>query len=287
MLFDLTSPRRRRVVRVVFGSLAAVFAISFVFLGIGSGINADFTGPLGDLLGTNDADEVGFEEDIKDAEERTQANPKDAQAWLELAEAHLLQAAREGDTDDQGFTIPNSDAGSESAQAVDAWEKYLALKPKKPDPSVAGQMSSAYLLANGILLSPDGSGQLAVAFGEPTVFEAQQVAAGAARAQEIAAAGNPSANTFGTLALFHYYAGNVAEGDRAAQQALGTLEGAEAEGIQQTLKNYARLGELLAEQVVKAEKAQQQAGAGSPEEAAGSLDQLGGGLDSGGTTLAP
>ena len=37
MLFDLQSPRRKRVVQVVFGGLAVIFAVSFVFLGIGTG----------------------------------------------------------------------------------------------------------------------------------------------------------------------------------------------------------------------------------------------------------
>lgn len=287
MLFDLQSPRRKRVVRVVFGTLAAIFAISFVFLGIGSGINADFTGPLGDLLGTNDPEQVGFEEDIEDAEERTEANPKDPQAWLALAEAHMLQASREGDTDESGFTVPNTDSGEEAALAVDAWERYLALKPKQPDPGVAGQVATAYLLSDGIILAPDGSGQLAVAFGEPTIFEAQQGAAGAARAQRIAAEANPSANSYGTLALFLHYAGNAAEAERAGQRALADIKGAEAEQIQQLLKNYARLGELLNEQVTKAQKQQQQAGAADPDSAATSLEEIGGGLETGGTTLVP
>ena len=53
MLFDLQSPRRKRVVQVVFGLLAVLFAVSFVFLGIGTGISGS---PL-EAIGIGGADD--------------------------------------------------------------------------------------------------------------------------------------------------------------------------------------------------------------------------------------
>jgi hypothetical protein len=46
MLFDLQSGRRRRVIQVVFGALAVIFAVSFVFFGIGSEVGGGFADSL-------------------------------------------------------------------------------------------------------------------------------------------------------------------------------------------------------------------------------------------------
>ncbi|MGA6948985.1 MAG: hypothetical protein WBZ00_14655, partial [Solirubrobacterales bacterium] len=75
MLFDLQTPRRRRVVRVVFGGLALIFAVSFVFLGVGTGAGLSFS----DLFGTSGggSSSTAFDSDIEAAQAKLAINPND------------------------------------------------------------------------------------------------------------------------------------------------------------------------------------------------------------------
>ena len=82
MLFDLQSPRRRRVIRVTFGALAAIFALSFVFLGVGTG-GGGFS--ISDLFGNGGSSDTSsaFDDDIKAAEQKLAANPNDSAVLTE------------------------------------------------------------------------------------------------------------------------------------------------------------------------------------------------------------
>ena len=86
MLFDLQSGKRRRVVQVVFGTMAVLFGASFLFFGIGS----DASGGLADLFGfgtnSQNTGNPQFDEQIEDAEDAVAADPKNEKALLELAE---------------------------------------------------------------------------------------------------------------------------------------------------------------------------------------------------------
>jgi hypothetical protein len=98
VLFDLQSPRRRRVVRVVFGGLALVFAISFVFLGVGTG-GGGFS--LSDLFGGGGgSSSTAFDADIKTAEAQVAANPSDTTALGNLVRLHY--SAANSNTDSKG-----------------------------------------------------------------------------------------------------------------------------------------------------------------------------------------
>jgi hypothetical protein len=268
------------VLKVVYATLAILFFVGFVGFGVGSEVGG---GGIADIFtgGGGDADDNPFEDEISSAEEALQTNPKDQQALLALAKAHVATAATKGDVDEEsGVTVPNSEAGEEAAKAVDAWARYVAVA-KKPDAATAGQIANAYFLAQGIVLAPDASGQLAVAFGSPTVFDAQSAAKGASDAQTILAADQPGQNTLGTLALFRYYAGDTAGAQQAEQQALATVKSpGEKQQLQKIFDAYAQLGTLLQQQINQAKK--QQAAGGGGEAAGGSLEDFGGGLQGGG-----
>jgi hypothetical protein len=288
VLFDLQSPGRRRVLKFVYGALAVLFFVGFVGFGVGSEVGG---GGIADIFGSGsgDSDDNPFQEEIDNAEEKLQTNPKDPVALLDLTKARLGSASTKADVDEEtGGSIPTADAGEEAAQAIDSWTRYTAVA-KKPDPPTAGQVATAYFLRDGIVLSPDASGQLAVAFGEPTVIDAQAAAQGAAEAQAILAADQPSQNTLGTLALFRHYAGDTAGAQEAEQQALAEVPPNQAKQLEQIFKNYAKLGSLLQQEVAKAQKQQQQGGAGGAGGAAGggSLEDFGGGLGGGGGLSTP
>jgi hypothetical protein len=279
VLFDLQSPGRRRVIKVVYATLAILFLIGFVGFGVGTEFGG---GGLADVFsgGGGDAEENPFEDEISKAEETLQANPKDQAALLALAKAHVATAATRADVDEEsGVAVPNSEAGEEAAKAVDAWARYVKVA-KNPDPATAGQIANAYFLAQGIVLAPDASGRLAVAFGSPTIFDAQSAAKGAAQAQAILAADQPGQNTLSTLALFHYYAGDPAAAQQAEQQALAQVKSpAEKKQLEKIFDAYAQLGSLIEKGIEKAKK-EQAAGGGAGS--GGSLEDFGGGLQGGG-----
>ncbi len=99
-------PRLRRHAKWMFLFLALVFALGFVGFGVGAGGIG-----FGDVI--RDAAGGGGTPSISDAEKRTFENPKDAQAFRDLATAQ--QAA--GNTDD----------------AIEALQSYIALRPRNTD----------------------------------------------------------------------------------------------------------------------------------------------------------
>ncbi len=93
MLFDLnSSPRRKRVVQVVFGGMAILFAAGFILFGVGGDVPG-FLGGGGDTGSSNPE----FESRIEDAQATLEANPKDEDALVELA----IVSAQAGDFEAQ------------------------------------------------------------------------------------------------------------------------------------------------------------------------------------------
>jgi len=222
MIFDLTSPGRKRVVRVVFGFLALLFASSFVFLGIGTegGFN-----PLDSLFGgdsnsTSDA----FEQQIEDAETAVEESPDDPKALSELVLLRAQSAASQLDVDEEtGQPSLTEESREEYEKAVSVWQTYLATEPQKVDSATARAAVSAYQSLNDI----DG------------VIDAQ----------EALAESDPSATSYGLLATFHYLDLQIDKGDKARDQALDESKGSEAKLIEEQLDTYRK-------QAVKAEEAE-------------------------------
>ena len=161
MLFDLSSPGRKTVVRIVYGGLALLFAGGFVFLGIGTegGLN-----PFTDSGGSADD---AFEQQIEDAEEEVDQNPEDADALADLILLRFQSGDAQLDRDEEtGVPSLTDDARSEFETTISLWEDYVALKPKKVDAATAGAVVQAYLF----LEDPKGmiEAQRALAESDPT-----------------------------------------------------------------------------------------------------------------------
>jgi hypothetical protein len=118
VLFDLQSPRRRRVIRVTFGALAAIFAISFVFLGVGTG-GGGFS--ISDLFGGGGggSSATAFDDQINATQEKLQANPNDTAALASMVQ--FQYSAANANTDSNG--APTSDGEQHLQEAADAWNK--------------------------------------------------------------------------------------------------------------------------------------------------------------------
>src|SRR3989304_2977256 len=109
-------PRLRRHAKWMFLFLAVVFGLGFVGFGVGAG-----GGGFGGI--PRRAGGGGGVPSVADAEKRVLENPKDAQAFRDLATAH--QAA--GNTDD----------------AIEALESFVALRPRNVD--VLRELAGLYL----------------------------------------------------------------------------------------------------------------------------------------------
>jgi hypothetical protein len=246
MLFDL-SGKRRRVVQVVYATLAVLMGGSLVLFGIGSDAPGGILDAVG-LGGSNGgSSSPQYDEQIEDAENRLETNPEDERALLDLAHYHYLSATESGiDTDPQTLVVSVSeDARQELEASVAAWEQYLDTKPGRPNASGATDAAQAYRYLND--------------------------ADGAATAQEIVAESQNTAAAYYQLALFRYADGQLKAGDEAGQQAIEAAEESDRKRIKQIVE---QLGERAREQQKQLEKAAKQA-----EEAAG-----GAGGEAGGAT---
>jgi tetratricopeptide (TPR) repeat protein len=102
-------PRLRRRAKWVFAFLAAAFALSVVIFGVGTGVSGANVGDfLQDIFNRQSAGA-----DIGQAQEKALANPQDAEAQIEWANA-LQQAGR-------------------TREAITALERYLALREDDTD----------------------------------------------------------------------------------------------------------------------------------------------------------
>jgi predicted Zn-dependent protease len=100
----------------VFVLLAIVFALSFAFLGVGTGTNG-----IGDIL-QNIFSYGGGGASLSSLEHKTQNNPKDAAAWLALAN--------------------KAETKNKLDEAISAYQSYTRLRPK--DQSALVSLSSLY-----------------------------------------------------------------------------------------------------------------------------------------------
>jgi hypothetical protein len=249
MLFDLSSPRRKNVVRVVYGALALLFAGGFIFFGIGSegGGGGLFDGIFGDGGSGSTAEQ--FEQQVEDAEEKLESDPEDQRALQELAYYRTQSGISQLEQDEStGLPVVNEDARGELEAAIDAWNRYLDTNPNKPDLATATQIVQAYVLFDD--------------------------ASGAAQTQEVLAEADPSSNTFGTLANYLYADNDFKRGDAAAQRAVEEAEPADRNSIEKQLD---RLREQWQKRQKQLEK-QAEAGQGA-EGAEGALSSPFGGVD--------
>jgi hypothetical protein len=234
MLFDLSSGKRRRVIQVVYATLAILMGGSLVFFGIGSDAPGGLLDAVG--LGSNSDDGGGdsqYDEQIANAEEKLQTDPQNAAALLNLTRYKILNGSSQVETDPNTGQITGlpPEAQTELEQGVDAWQRYLDTKPASPDASVATNAIQAYTLLND--------------------------AEGAADAQRIIAEDQNSSAAYGQLAYFLYFDFQFKEGDAAAAQAIELAEDSERAQLE---KQMAQLEETFRKQQKRVEEASEQGG---------------------------
>jgi len=231
MLFDLRG-KRKRLVQVSYAALAAIFLVGFVGFSIGSG-NApgglfDALGLTGDSTGEESVTSQ-YDAQIEAANQQLAKNPKDTSALLKLATAEYEKGKTGVSQDPEtGQISVSSDAHTALGNAVDAWSKYLKVNKGQPNATDAAQLVNAYILLND--------------------------ASGAATTQEIVAANQPSQNSYGNLALFRYFAGDISGGDEAAKKAVALAPKSQRKAVSQQLDQYRTQAVKQKKQFAKAQK---------------------------------
>ena len=232
MLFDLRGRGRRRTVQVIYLSLALLMGGGLVLFGIGG----DVQGGLFDAFQQDSGSESeALKDDVDKWQDRVDANPRDAQAWAELARAKFNLA---GQT--EGFDPNTGTFGGESrevvAEATRAWDQHLKLAGDKPDADVAARLTQAFL----VLDQPEK----------------------AVRTQEIVldSIENPGFGQYAALAQYAYLAGQTRKGDLASQRAIEDAkeEGQSKERRDELKASLEAIKQQAAQQAV--EEAQQGAG---------------------------
>ena len=256
MLFDLQTPRRRRVVRVVFGGLALIFAISFVFLGVGTG-GGGFS--FSDLFGGGgSSSSTAFDDDISTAEKQLQVNPNDTTALGNLVRLHY--SAANANASSSG--APTSDGEQHLREAADAWNKYFKLSKGNPSPSAAVYALNTFDLLARVDFSKARS-DTSTTEALSDINAATSDWKSAAQAQQVLITKQPNkatVNSYLTLAQYLYLAGDAAGGDQAVASAK-QQKGANAQTIDQQIKPLQQLGQQLQSAIKQLTKQQQTQGA--------------------------
>lgn len=275
MLFDLQSPGRRRLIKVVYATLALLFGVGFLFFFIGSDVGGGQSVFEAVGIGGSSNDDP-FEDQIDDAQAAVEANPRDPNAQAELAQLYVQAGNQKLEVDEATQQpLPTEGSIEQYNRAADTWDTYLKLKPKQPDTTLATQIAQAFF---SLAQASDGAS------------EAQQNAASAADAQRIVADANPSLGSLASLAQYLYIAGRFSEAEAAAKKAEAGASPAQVQELRAQLAQLKKIGEGLSEQVTaeaKAAKGGGGAGAAPTGENPLSGGSLGGLSGSGGLAPAP
>lgn len=239
MLFDIRG-RRKHVVRVVYAILALLMGAS-LFLVVGP-----FN--IGNLINNgssaNSAAKV-LDEQAERIERKLVRKPDDEALLLSLTRTRIAAANALTEVNPEtGATLATVGSSEELERATEAWSRYLK-QAKEPS------ASAALLVANGYFGLAEASSSLEQAAGRVRK---------AAETQRIAAEAQPTINSLTTLAIYEYFAGDFAAGDKAAKQAEAKAGGkAEKKEIGKQMAEYRKRGkefEKQKQEINKAERGQ-------------------------------
>ena len=278
MLFDLQTPRRRRVVRVVFGGLALIFAISFVFLGVGTG-GGGFS--FSDLFGGGGSSSAAsaFDSDIEAAQAQVQQNPQNAAAYAQLVTLHYQRANAE--VDDQGR--PTSDSVQDLQQSTEAWTNYLKLTGDKAATGPAAIAFQGYFIlaqADFSTLSSATSGSEQLQGLTSTVNDLKS----AAEAQKVVARAHNNVGDWAKVAQAYALAGDT-QGVQEAVAEVKKINPSQGAKLEKQLKTVQQQGAKFQQAINQLTKQQQkqQGSSGGGNPLSGISGGTGGGLGGVGT----
>jgi O6-methylguanine-DNA--protein-cysteine methyltransferase len=207
MLFDLRGRGRRNTVRVIYIGLAVLIGVGLVGFGIGGGFGGG--GLLSAATNAEGGSGTSYAKQIAKYRKLTKQQPANASAWENLTRNLMREASGEGFVTSSGLTSKGHQIFEEVAQA---WSRYLALQPSKPDLELTKDMERI--------------------FGEEGLNQpAQEVQL----LQVVVGAEPGSAATYGTLAEYAYKAHDTSLGDLAAAKAVALAPAANKKSVKNQL----------------------------------------------------
>jgi hypothetical protein len=215
MLFDLRARGRRRTVQVVYVSLALLFLVGFI--GFGVGVGGGGGSPVEAIFGGKEGSaNSSYAKQVSEAEKRTKLHPNEAYAWAKLSEAlfHNANGSEFYDEEKQQFTAKGKE---QLTKVVNAWNRYVALKPANPPLTIADDMVRV--------------------FGEEGL---NQPAEAVAALQLVIPTKPPSVGLYGDLAKYAYQAKNVSVGDLAAQKTISLTPASKRKEVEVELAELKR-----------------------------------------------
>jgi len=257
MLFDIRG-RRKHVVRVVYAILALLMGAS-LFLVVGP-----FN--VGNLINTGSSTSAAevLQEQAEKTERKLQREPEDEALLVALTRQRISAANSLTEVNSEtGQTFYTVEGRRELERGIEAWNEYQK-QSKEPKASVA-------LLAS--------QGYFGLAETSSSFEEAEENIAGAARAQRIAAEAQPTINSLTTLAIYEYYNGNFAAGDKAVAKAEAKAPSkSEAKEIGKQMAEYRKAGKAFEARKKEAAKEAKKLGKERLENPLGGLAGSSGGL---------
>ncbi|HEX5853405.1 MAG TPA: hypothetical protein VFY36_09950 [Solirubrobacteraceae bacterium] len=207
MLFDLRGRGRRRVVRVIYISLALLMGIGFVGFGVGSlGGGGGLFNAATNNEGSNAA---SFANQIKKYEKITKQHPRNLSAWESLTKNLLHEAGGEEFTTSQG--VVTEQGRDLYIRASHAWNSYIALNPPKPSAELAQLMLNVY--------------------GETGLNQPEK----AVEVLQIVVTDRPTAAYYAQLGLYAYKAHQDRIGDLASAKAVRLAPANQRKGLKKQL----------------------------------------------------
>lgn len=260
MLFDLRG-KRKRAVQVIYVFLALLMGFGLIGLGIGGDASGGILDALG-IGGGSSSSDAGYDQQIEKANETLQSKPQDEKALLALTRYEFLSARASEEVDPTtGQRTPTPEAIDHYQNSVDAWERYMATKPKQPDDNIASLAIQAYL----VTIDPSST------LGDRDLRKLVEAA-------QIVADARPSYGTYSNLANYAYIAGDEKTGAEAAANA---KREAVDETQRQQVDDLVKQAKAFRKKVLAARKQRQQA------EGGGELGGDGGGSSLGTSPLLP
>jgi hypothetical protein len=249
MLFD-TRGRRRHVIRVVYAILALLMGAS-LFLVVGP-----FN--IANLIGNSNSTETAkvLVEQAERAEEKLGREPRNPALLLTVARTRVAAGKVQAETNPQtGTPVLTPEALESYDKATEAWDAYLK-QTESPNPAGAALMASAFFtLAENV----------------SEIESINEAIEGAARAQRIAAEAQPSVGTLSTLAIYEFFNGNFAGGEKAAKEAQAKASAAQAKEVKKQMAEYRTAGESWEKQKKSYAKTEKERGKESLENPFGGL----------------
>jgi hypothetical protein len=233
MLFDIRG-RRKHVVRVVYAILALLMGAS-LFLVVGP-----FS--IGNLVGngsTTSAAKV-LQEQAERTEQKLRREPESETLLLALTRERVSAANSLTEVNSEtGATVLTPEGRQELERGIEAWDSYLK-QSSEPKANTALLVSSGYFR---------------LAETATSLEEAVENLGGAAKTQRLAAEAQPTINSLTTLAIYEYYAGNFAAGDKAVKQAEAKAPNkAEAKEVGKQMAEFRERGKAFEKQKKEAAK---------------------------------